>query len=164
MMSYFKKNKTIFFLLSVVCALVFLSGCGQKIYEPVAINPAVDTCGQCKMAVEDGAFAAQLFLGDGTSMKFDDIGCMVDYLIDAGSKQKIADRYVRDLNTNEWVRLEAATFVTNTGVGSPMNYDIVAFKDKAQAEQFSKEKNLQDALLTGEQILQAKPERKKPSH
>ncbi len=137
---------------------VSLAACGKKGYDPVAINPAVDTCAQCKMAVGDNSHAAELILADGTPKKFDDIGCLLTYQAEQGQQIQVSDRYVRDAKTNQWVRFEQAYFVHGKDLDTPMGYGIVTFAKKEDAEAFAKEQKL-DKVMTAGELEQMKLER-----
>ena len=53
--------------------------------------------------------------------------------------EKIDAQFVRDYNTQEWVLVEEATYVYNQSVKTPMAYNVISFKDKADAEKFATE-------------------------
>lgn len=157
-----KRNfqKSVLLTAFTLCLAFSLIGCGQKGHEPVAINPQVDTCAECKMAVGDDSFAAELIQEDGTPHKFDDVGCLLTFVKSEGDAVKNSDRYVRDLKTKEWIRMDQAFYVANSGITTPMNYNIVSFKNKADAEGFIKENNLKDGLVSLDQLMQMELERK----
>lgn len=68
---------------------------------------------------------------------FDDIGCAVVWRNgECASRQSTFDSnaFTFDYLTGEQIALENAFFAVETGVKTPMGYDIVAFKDKPAAE------------------------------
>ena len=48
--------------------------------KPTPLDPAIDACAQCKMSVKDSGYAAEVIVADGRIYKFDDIGCLLNYL------------------------------------------------------------------------------------
>ncbi|MFO7262496.1 MAG: hypothetical protein A6D91_04120 [Bacillaceae bacterium G1] len=117
----------------LVAGSVLLTACGSG-GKPaaVAVNPEVDVCMLCNMAVADDEHATQMILADGTVYKYDDIGCMLQYA--AENELDVAVMYVRDAHTKEWVDLEAAAFFYDETIQTPMGYGVLSFKDVAAAE------------------------------
>ncbi|WP_339225020.1 nitrous oxide reductase accessory protein NosL [Paenibacillus sp. FSL H8-0332] len=136
-------------VLMVAMSLVILAACGQKKYEPVAINEDVDICVVCNMQVKDDAFATQLTTKDGKNYKFDDIGCMNEWKTSNGTEQ-IGMDYVRDYNDKSWIEFSKASYVYDASLRTPMAYGVISFKDKAAAEAFVKEQALGTVLTAGE--------------
>lgn len=137
-------------VLTVAISLLILAACGQKKYEPVAINEAVDICVVCNMQVKDDAFATQLTTKDGKNYKFDDIGCMNEWKTTNGTGQ-IGMDYVRDYNDKSWVEFSKASYVYDETLRTPMAYGVVSFKDQAAAEAFVKEQGL-GTVLSAEEL------------
>lgn len=128
-----------FFFMGAICLfLLVITGCGEKEFQPVPINPEVDTCEVCNMMVPDDHNASEILLKDGKVLKFDDIGDLYVWKKEHGSEQ-IAVQYVRDYHTAEWIKLEEATFVYDREFKTPMAFGVYSFKDKAEAEAFVKE-------------------------
>lgn len=139
-----------FALFAVFVFAMMLVGCTAK--NEVAAQPIdenVDTCAKCHMGVKDNGYAAQYITEDGKSVKFDDIGCMEKYS-NEHTDVKIAGKFIQDVNSNEWVKYEEASYVFDLDTPSPMGYGVHAFKEKATAEKFAADK--QGELLTAEQI------------
>ena len=105
--------------------------------KPAPLDPAIDACAQCKMSVKDSGYAAEVIAADGRVYKFDDIGCLLNYL-SANPSVKAAARYVQDSSTHAWVALEKAYYVVSKEVPTPMSYGIHAFASKAAASSFAK--------------------------
>jgi copper chaperone NosL len=135
--------------LMVVMSLVILAACGQKKYEPVAINEETDICAICNMQVKDDAFATQLTTKDGKNYKFDDIGCMNEWKEQNGT-DNIGMDYVRDYNDKEWIEFNKASYIYDESLRTPMAYGVVSFKDKAAAEAFVKEQGVGTVLSAGD--------------
>jgi copper chaperone NosL len=122
-------------ILLVVCCL--FSACGKSEPQPLELVPE-DMCSFCRMAISDKRFAAELVTGDGDTLKFDDIGCMLDYIKSNQNAQRITASFVADFETREWVRGEAAFFARSAEFKTPMSHGIVAFKDLGRAEAAAK--------------------------
>ena len=89
-----------------------LSACGKEpSYKPVAINPEVDVCDLCNMSLVEENDVTELFSKDGDVYKFDDIGCMFEFVHkDKGIAEKdIAKQYVRDMESGKWIEVEKHT-------------------------------------------------------
>lgn len=140
--------KKSFFLL-VVIALLLITGCGKKEYEPVAINEKTDKCATCNMAVKDDQYATEMILENGKTLVFDDIGCMNKW-IEENEDQKVAASFVRDFNSKEWAEMEKATYVYGKSIKTPMAYNMISFINKKDAESFIAEND--GELLTYEEL------------
>ncbi|MFC3886275.1 nitrous oxide reductase accessory protein NosL [Bacillus songklensis] len=143
---------------SLLCSLLFivvfaLAGCNQKDVQPVAIDEKTDKCAICNMSVMDNQFATEVVLENGKALKFDDIGCMYNWMAE-NKDEKLLAKFVRDYDTKEWVELEKATFVHDKSIKTPMAYNVVSFSDKKEAEQYISEH--QGELLTYDQLQQHK--------
>ncbi|MEX2416746.1 MAG: nitrous oxide reductase accessory protein NosL [Paenibacillaceae bacterium] len=127
-----KYVKTMILLSVVVIALI---GCGDKKYEPVAVNEDVDKCDICNMQVNDNGFATQLITEEGKVYKFDDLGCMNEWKKENGTDE-IEIEFVRDQETSEWINADRAYYAYDPSFKSPMAYGLISFKDKKSAEQY----------------------------
>lgn len=130
-------------------AIVVIPSCNTTKPEPVKLN--VDNCQHCKMTIADLRFAAELITNKGRVYKFDDLSCMVSYkkennLVDANF-------FVADYHQSEkFVEVEKAFFVSGGKVLSPMNGNAAAFSAKENAEKFASEKGA--SLTNWEQVNQ----------
>ena len=107
-------------------------------FEPEDIDPDSDVCEICAMAIADDQHATQIILKNDRSLKFDDLGCMYEWIEENG-QDDIGAKFVRDFNTEEWVLLEDATYVFDEDIDTPMAYGIISFEDKADAESYIEE-------------------------
>lgn len=121
------------------------------VYKPEAINPDVDVCEVCAMAVADDQFATQIVLKNKRALKFDDIGCMYRWINENG-EDDIGAKFVRDYHTEEWMAVEEAVFVYDEQIETPMAYGMISFKDVADAEAFIEE-NGYGKLLTAADLM-----------
>lgn len=141
-------------LIVIGLLLLILSACGKnQSYKPEKINPEIDVCEVCNMSIAAELFATQMLMKDGDIYKFDDIGCMIEMIETDGSIEKnhIAKKYVRDVETGEWVELEDAYYVYHEDIWTPMAYGVVSFATKGRAEAFIDEQTIGE-LLNYEQL------------
>jgi copper chaperone NosL len=113
-------------------AAIVLAGCQNSGLEPVAIQPE-DLCSFCKMAISEKRYAAEFIDIDGQPFKFDDIGCMIDFIQSKGNKARISAYFVMDFNDRQWLNAGSAYYVRSSELKTPMGNGIVAFKDEARA-------------------------------
>lgn len=116
-----------------IATLVVLASCQKKTAEPVTIE-ASDMCSFCRMSISEKRYAAEFVDNDGQPFKFDDIGCMANYLKQKKSNTAIAATFVMDFDRLEWVKAENAFYVRSSDFKTPMNGGIVAFNDQSSAE------------------------------
>lgn len=123
-------------ILSTVVGMgLLLAGCGAEEPQAVAIQEGVDKCEICHMHVPDDYNATQILLKDGRTLKFDDIGCMNEWVSQNGV-ENINIQFVRDYNTEEWFNAEQGAFVYDSTLTTPMGYGIYSFKEAPAAEKF----------------------------
>jgi len=113
-----------------------LSGCsGGPETGPVEVAWDRDTCELCRMIIGDARFTAQVHGGDKRKIyKFDDIGCVVNWLNDKSwAAAKETEIWVADNASTRQalVWLPAREAFYQPGLHSPMNYNFGAFKDNA---------------------------------
>lgn len=129
-----KKKYLKIFIITVISLLV-VAGCGKKEYQPVAIKEKTDKCEICHMAVKDNQFPTEIFLENGKSMVFDDIGCMYKWMHENKDK-KVEITYIKDYNSKEWIEGKKATYVYDKEIRTPMTYNVISFTDQKDAESF----------------------------
>jgi copper chaperone NosL len=114
-------------------ALLLLTACAKTEPEPVDILPE-DMCAFCRMAISEKQYAAQFITRDGDAFKFDDIGCLLNYVKGKQNQGEIDAYFVADFETREWTRGESAFYARSAEFKTPMSGGIVAFKDRGRAE------------------------------
>lgn len=115
--------------------LILLSGCGKESIQAVPIEDGIDICQVCNMGIANDSFATEAILTNGRVYKFDDIGCMYDWLKEQNPSD-IEAKFVRDHHTSTWVPLEQAVFAFDPAYHTPMGYGIFSFQNKKQAEEW----------------------------
>lgn len=147
------------FLSLIVISLV-LVGCSSQTYNAVQINLGKDSCYTCHMGVADEMAASQALLEDGTPRIFDDIGCLVVYLKETKDKVKVS--YVHDQKSKNWIEFAQASFVHEMNIETPMNYGLIAFSKKEDADQYQKEHG--GEVMSSQELLEMDVKSLKKEH
>ena len=133
MMKMLMRNKPTLWAWCVIVGVAVFANCQKRTVEPVAIAPE-DMCSYCKMAISEKQYAAELIDSEGQAFKFDDIGCMVNFVKKRKDSAKTAAYFVMDFENREWVKAENAYYVRSSELTTPMNGGIIAFKDQSRAQ------------------------------
>ena len=118
-------------------------------YEPEDINADSDVCEVCAMAVADDQHATQIILENGRSLKFDDLGCLYEWL-EENDEDEVGAKFVRDFDTEEWVLVEDATYIFDEEIETPMAYGIISFKEKTDAEKYIEDNGFGELLTAND--------------
>ncbi len=118
--------------IALVLFFIVLTACRTAEIKPVDIG-AEDVCTHCKMAISEKQFAAEFITPDGDALKFDDIGCMQDYLKEKPDT-KIAAHFFMEYDTKQWIKGSSARFVKSKEITSPMSGGIIAFGNETKAK------------------------------
>ena len=119
-------------VLCLIIGMIVLSNCGQHAHEPVSLLPN-DMCDYCRMAISEKRYAAELINTEGQAFKFDDIGCMTNFV--RKNTLKASAYFVMDFDERQWLKAEDAYYVRSPELPTPMNGNVVAFKDQSRAQQ-----------------------------
>lgn len=122
------------FKVTAMFSLLLLVGCETSKFEPVALAPE-DMCAYCKMAISEKRYAAELIDSEGQAFKFDDIGCMVNFIKSKKNTAKVVAYFVMDFDERQWIKATDASYVRSSELNTPMNGGIIAFKDLAKAKE-----------------------------
>ncbi len=117
----------------LICLLFLIANCQKQSIAPVAIAPE-DMCSYCKMAISEKQYAAELIDSEGQAFKFDDIGCMANFVKNK-KDTKVVAYFVMDFNERQWIKAEDAFLVRSSELHTPMNGGIIAFKDQSKAKE-----------------------------
>ncbi|MDV6377436.1 nitrous oxide reductase accessory protein NosL [Sporosarcina sp. GW1-11] len=124
----------------LVVGVLMLAGCGEKSYEPHAINEETDICDICNMSIVHQEFAGQIIEKNGDYEVFDDIGCLVEKLTRNEQRaEDIGAAFIKDADTNEWINVFEATYLYDKEFWTPMNYGVLVFGDAADAKAYQTE-------------------------
>lgn len=141
------KNLISILLISI---LVF-SGCKNNLNQdkPPKIILGQDPCDNCFMLINEMKYAASMWLENGEAKRFDDIGCLLDYL--DKTKDKILTIWVYDFGDNTPIKSQDAYYVKSDKILTPMSSGIVAFKNKNaaldEAKKYDTKENSFDELI-----------------
>ena len=122
-----RNNLTLWAWCLIVGVAVF-ANCQKRTVEPVAIAPE-DMCSYCKMAISEKQYAAELIDGERQPFKFDDIGCMLNFVKKGSVNVSASSFFVMDFDERQWIKADNAYYVRSSDVTTPMNGGIIAFKD-----------------------------------
>lgn len=125
-------------LVNLILAGLLLAACssGPDLETPPDIRYGEDSCDRCLMIINEARYAAAYMTDDGETRRFDDIGGMVAYTQEV--TEDVAVFWVHDFDTEEWLKGEAAFYVTSDQA-TPMGFGIVAFADQERAEAWAAE-------------------------
>lgn len=115
-------------LLLAACALV-----PADRPQPIAYGEA--GCDFCHMTIESDRQAAQLVPVTGTPRSFDEAGCLMHYVAMTGDTPAPAGLWVHDETSGEWMDARAAFFVVPSRPVPGMMYGILAYRDRASADE-----------------------------
>lgn len=104
------------------------ASCTRGPVLPAALDARNETCRFCRMAISDARFAAQLAAPGEEHLFFDDIGCLRNFLANAGGLRDGAAAFVADHRTKEWVSASAAIY-TRSSLETPMGSRLIAHVD-----------------------------------
>ena len=127
------KLSIVFVVTGGVATLVALANCQKKTVEPVTIEVS-DMCSLCRMSISEKRYAAEIIDNEGQPLKFDDIGCMTNYIKLKKNNVSIAATFVMDFDRREWLKAENAFYVRSTEFKTPMSGGIVAFRDQSTGQ------------------------------
>lgn len=111
--------------------LLVAAACARSAPAPAAVDTRNDVCQNCRMAVSDARFAAQLVAPGEEPKFFDDIGCLASYLRSHPGDSGRSTAYVADHRTKAWVPAAHAVFVSVPRVETPMGSHLIAHADAA---------------------------------
>ncbi|RAT96823.1 nitrous oxide reductase accessory protein NosL [Brevibacillus sp. Leaf182] len=135
---------------AIIGISLLMVGCGSEEPKPVDIAEGVDKCDLCKMHVPNDHNATEIVLKDGKALKFDDLGCMNNWMKENGT-DNVAVQFVRDYYTAEWTKAEQATYAYDKDFKTPMTYGIYSFKEKSAADSFVQEQK-KGIVMSAEQL------------
>ncbi len=108
-----------------LCAL-FIIACkgGNEAQLPVDFVWDREACEECKMALSDPHYSAQVIDANGRAYYFDDSGCAILWLSRQPWKDK-ARTWVNDVKTSEWIEAQKANWISGDPQ-TPMGYGFAA--------------------------------------
>lgn len=122
-------------LVTFILSILILTACSEQTYDPRKINPETDVCFICNMSITHMDFTAQVVLKNGDYIVFDDLGCLMEYVLQS-DEGKIGAGYIKDNNTSKWLDIEEAFYVYSKEYWTPMNYGVLAFSSLDEANEY----------------------------
>ena len=118
-------------ILGAVLALA--SACASKPDGPPEIVVDRTACSHCTMLISEPRYAAAYQAPGADAKVFDDIACLLQA---AEAETATGLRFwFHDGNDGKWIDGEAATFVASPEFRTPMGGGMMAYRDRAAAEQ-----------------------------
>lgn len=108
------------------------AACGASAEGPPAIEVDRSACSHCGMLISEPLYAAAYRAPASDGRVFDDIGC----LLAAARLEAVAPRaWFHDASGGGWIEAADAFFVASSEIRSPMGGGLLAYRDRAAAEQ-----------------------------
>ncbi|MCP3033339.1 nitrous oxide reductase accessory protein NosL [Halobacillus sp. A1] len=127
-------------IVMTLMASVVLGACQQASHDAHAIDHDVDTCEICNMAINNRQAATQIVMEDGSAVKFDDIGCMMQYKEENKEEaDNFHTEYINSYDEQEWADAADSTFVYDEDINTPMGNGVISFSSLEEAETFIEE-------------------------
>jgi len=127
-----KTTKHFRLLLWLIIVSVCPGGCKKTSIEPVEIQQG-EPCSYCKMEISEKRYAGEFIDSDGKAFKFDDIGCMVNF-VQTRKITNVAAYFVIDFDDHQWLKAEDTYFVRSSDIETPMGGGLIAFRDQGRAQ------------------------------
>lgn len=122
--------------LGLVAAALLPAGCGGA-DGPPTVRYGQEGCARCRMIINDDRFAAALVSPGGDGLKFDEVGCLIDYLTAHPGSAKV--EWVRGYQTGQWHDARQAHFVHGPKLHTPMGSGLAAAPTREQADALAAE-------------------------
>lgn len=119
--------------------ILLMTACQSNTLQPASIEPG-DMCSFCRMAISQTAYAGQLIDKDGSTFKFDDVGCMIRFAREGNRRNTAAAFFVMDYNERRWLEAQQATYVKSEKTATPMGSGLNSFRESSRAQDYA-EKN-----------------------
>ena len=111
-------------LLSFFCLLLTIPLLSCSKDNGVIIKEGTDKCNYCKMLVYDSSFAAGMVTKKGIVFKFDDVGCLTNFLAKNPHHQLSQVTFV-DYFTKELVKSENSYVIKSKRIKTPMRSGLI---------------------------------------
>lgn len=142
------KKKTCFFAIFFTLTVTLLFIYSNK-NENIEFEINKYTCNNCKMLISNKKFRYQLINKHKKSFKFDDINCMILWA-NNNNILDIENMWGVDYFNDKWINLKNSFIISEKNIKTPMNSNIIVFKEEFNLTYFKEKKilNLNDFLIT----------------
>ncbi len=145
-------NLSTILLLSIIF-LLLVTACKANTSSkpaPPKIHYGEDICEFCGMIVSEERYAAGFITQEGQEIIFDDIGDMVQALLN--NQVETTAIFVHDHDNHTWIRAESAYFTYSQDLPTPMLSGLAAFSGSDNAELFAADFE-EGQVLTFDELL-----------
>lgn len=111
--------------------VTLLVACGVETGGAPEITFGLEECAHCRMIISEEAHSAAVVAADGTSWKFDDLGCLLAAREEWNREG--ARVWVHDVESTEWLDARSAFFLRQDAAPTPMGSGLVAVATEEQA-------------------------------
>jgi copper chaperone NosL len=139
------------FIAIIILAFVVACQSPVDLSQPPEIRYGEDMCTECGMIISEPRFASAYYTVDGDARRFDDIGGMASH--HTGLQEDVAQFWVHDYDTEEWIIADQAFFVMSDHLHTPMDFGVVAFSDQERAQKLASEINAM--VMTFEGLMES---------
>lgn len=139
-------------VVTIVSAFLLISISSCKA-QPQPFTVGKDDCHVCKMGIADLKFGGEILTKKGKVYKFDDVGCMMNFLNSGTLDDKeISQKLIIDYNKpNTFLSAEKTYFLASENLKSPMRSNIAGFVSKDEAQKAQSEKK--GEIVTWNELL-----------
>lgn len=137
--------------LGILCGFFALGCGGNRGPLPPKIRFGEEACAHCRMIISDERFAAALVTDDGQTVKFDDIGCLLEYREERSPS--IQRYWTSNYLSAGWLDAQRAVFVQSDELTTPMATGIVALATNDEARRVAEP--LRGKILRFDELAQA---------
>ncbi len=118
----------------LIAALLAAVGCVGD--GPPTVRYGREECARCRMIVNDDRFAAAAVTAAGEAHKFDEVGCLIDYLADHPDAARL---WVRGYRSGTWLDAKQAYFAYGPKLQTPMGAGLAAAATREEADALAAE-------------------------
>lgn len=138
-------------LFSIAPLVLLLSACERG---PRAVDYGNEDCVECNMTLMDKRYGAQYVTGKGKVFTFDDVNCLVEYILrePAASDDKPLYYVIDFSQPGEFIDATNAVYLHHKQLRSPMRADAAAFTAEAPARDVLKELGGEGKILTWDEV------------
>ena len=118
--------------LAVLALAVVAGGCSSG---PRALVAGEDSCGYCRMTIDDVRFGAMVITSKGRVLTFDSVECLASYVSALSASETPRGVYVANHeHPAQWVDAARATYLHQSQLRSPMGRELAAFPREADRD------------------------------